>query len=143
MIGKYFLMPFDLDEGLAGRRRGLGRSCSAWRSSAGQDLLVADLLLVGEAQVARGRVMAVHGQELGDVAIARVELVRAARMERASRRHVDQGRREPSDRIQPLLLLVVQTRDRAQETPRVGVQRLVIDVVGCSRTRRPCRRTSP
>ena len=75
------------------------------------------------------RVVAVRGEQLGDLRSAHVEHVGAARMERAARRHEDQRGRQPLDRHQPLLgVAVVQPRDRLQEPPRVRVVRAVVDV---------------
>src|SRR5438093_1247500 len=74
-------------------------------------LLLEDALLLGQRQVAGGRVVPVGRQELGDLPLAYVHHVRTARMESASRRHVDQRGRKPLDGAKPILLLLVQSRD--------------------------------
>ena len=74
-------------------------------------------------------VVTVGRQELGHVRPALVEHVGTARVERAARRHEDQGRWETADRDQALLLVaLIEPGDRRQEPPRVRVMGPVVDV---------------
>ena len=55
--------------------------------------------------------------------------MRAARPEMAARRRLQQRRRHPRDRRQALPAVAVDPRDRAQQAPRVGMLRVVEDLV--------------
>ena len=64
------------------------------------------------------------GRELGLGLERRRRRIRTARMELATARRVDEARRRPRDRAQPLGARRVETRDRLQEPPRVRMLRL-------------------
>src|SRR5207248_1353630 len=57
--------------------------------------------------------------ELGLLVLADVAAVLAARLELATHRRRDEVRRQPFDRKQLRLALLVEARDRAQQAPRV------------------------
>src|SRR4051812_22519334 len=64
-----------------------------------------------------------HGFELGVDLLVRLAHVRAAGVERAPARQVDERRRPARDRHELLAARRVQARDRGQQAPRVGVLR--------------------
>src|SRR5207342_2640171 len=59
---------------------------------------------------------------------ALLEGVRAAWAELAALREVDQRRRRALDRVQPVGLRPVESRDRAEQPPGVGMLRVVEDL---------------
>ena len=77
-----------------------------------------------------------HGLEQRVDLLVRLAHVRAARVERAARRQVDQRRRPARDRHELLVARRVQARDRLQQAPRVGVLGRREDRVRVGRARR-------
>ena len=71
------------------------------------------------------------GSSGGSIVLVRLAHVRAARVERAARRLVDQRRRPARDRHELLVARRVEARDRLQQAPRVRV-------LGRGEDRRPC-----
>ncbi len=90
------------------------------------------LLALLRGEVAGDQVAVTDVQQLRPLGLAGAAVqvrVVAARVERASRRHVDQARRRALDRDQPLAALPVDPRHRAEQTPGVRVLRPVEDVL--------------
>ena len=70
VIGKYFLIPSILMSGPPARPASARSARWLRRSSARQDFLGADALLVGQAQMARGCVVTVDGQQHRHIGLA-------------------------------------------------------------------------
>ena len=131
MIGKYFLRPVTLMSGIsavgtsgAGAVGDLDAHRFASTSSRTMRSFSASERWHAEAWCPS------DGSSAGTSLSHGLEPVRAPRMERAARRHVDQRRRQPLDRDQAVLRHRPEPRDGTQQAPRVRVVGLVVDVVG-------------
>src|SRR5256884_7979976 len=78
---------------------------------------------------ARGKLRLADPQQRRHVPRAALDLERAARVEGAAARQVDQVGRQPLDRLQRFVAVLVESRDRFQQRPGVGVFGIGEDVL--------------